>query len=175
MLRLYWPLSLLSILSAAVQAQTAPIARPPVTGCTSPESHQFDFWVGKWEVFAANQPRKKVADSLIEKLYSGCAVRENWAPLQGQSGGSFSGYVVADHGWRQTWISPGGFADFKGAWNGTAMVIQGVWPQPGHPTQITRMTYTPHADGSVEQSGQTSDDGGRTWQPSFDFIYRHPS
>jgi len=102
-----------------------------------------------------------------------------------------SGYVAADHGWRQTWLaanlaggkpgwrqtwlSPAGFADFKGGGNGTAMVIQGVWPQPGHAAQMTRMTYTPHGDGSVEQSGQTSDDGGTTWQPSFDFIYRHPS
>ena len=33
------------------------------------------------------------------------------------------------------------------------MVIEGVWPQPGHPNQITRMTYTPLADGSVEQAG----------------------
>ena len=54
---------------------------------------------------------------------------------------------------------------------GKAMVLTGVWPQPGHPTQMTRMTYAPLADGSVEQSGVTSDDNGKTWQPSFDLIY----
>jgi hypothetical protein len=37
---------------------------------------------------------------------------------------------------------------------------------------MTRMTYTKLADGSVEQAGTSSDDGGKTWQPSFDFIYR---
>jgi hypothetical protein len=34
------------------------------------------------------------------------------------------------------------------------------------------MTYRPHADGSVQQTGETSNDGGKTWQPSFDLIYR---
>ena len=158
----------LSALPALASAQTAP-------GCTSPESKQFDFWVGKWEVFPAKHPERKVANSLIEKLYSGCAVRENWMPLQGGGGGSLNAYVEADHGWRQTWLDSGGqFADFKGGVQGKAMVIEGVWPQPGHPTQITRMTYTPLDDGSVEQAGQTSDDGGKTWQPGFDLIYRHP-
>jgi hypothetical protein len=175
MLRLCWLLCLLCVLPSAVQAQTTSAVVPAVSGCTSSENHQFDFRVGKWEVFAAKQPQTKVADSLIEKLYAGCAIRENWSPLHGPSGGSFSAYVAADQGWRQTWIDSAGFADFKGGWNGTALVIQGVWPQPGHPTQLTRMTYTPHADGSVEQSGQISDDGGATWQPSFDLIYRHPA
>lgn len=142
--------------------------------CTSPENRQFDFWAGKWEVFPVGHLDTKVADSLIEKLYGDCAIRENWMPLKGPGGGSFSAWVPEKKAWRQTWISAGGFADFTGGWNGKAMVIEGVWPQPGHPGQITRMTYTPHADGSVEQAGQTSDDGGKTWQPGFDFIYIHP-
>ena len=78
-------------------------------------------------------------------------------------------------GWRQTWIAAAGFVDFSGGWNGTSMVIQGVWPAATNPNQVTRMTYTPNADGSVEQKGETTDDDGKTWQPSFDFIYRHPA
>jgi hypothetical protein len=52
------------------------------------------------------------------------------------------------------------------------MVLTGLWPQPGHPRQMTRMTYRRLADGSVEQLGVTSDDNGKTWQPGFDFVYR---
>ena len=52
------------------------------------------------------------------------------------------------------------------------MVLTGTWPQPGHADQITRMTYTPLAGGSVEQKLETSDDGGKTWAPSDDLIYR---
>lgn len=165
-------------LTLAQTTPPAPAAPPP--GCTSPESHQFDFWVGKWEVFPASSPTTKIADSLIEKLYLGCAVRENWMPLatraQGGGGGSLNAYNPTTGKWRQTWLDPGGFADFTGGWDGTKMSIEGFWPQPGAPAnQITRMTYTPLPDGSVEQAGFTSDDNGATWQPSFDLIYRHPA
>ncbi len=164
---------LLLAVSSLAHAQTPP------PGCTSAESHQFDFWVGRWEVFPAASPQTKIADSLIEKLYMGCAVRENWMPLatkaQGGGGGSLNAYNPATGKWRQTWLDPGGFADFTGGWDGKAMVIEGVWPQPGHPAQMTRMTYTPLPDGSVEQAGSTSDDNGATWQPGFDLIYRHPA
>jgi len=166
---------LLLLSSSALLAQTAtPTPATPPPGCTSAESHEFDFWVGRWEVFPVKQPKQKVADSLIEKLYSGCAVRENWMPLKGGGdGGSLNAYNVAEKRWRQTWLdSSGNFADFKGTWNGKAMVIEGEWPQPNAPHQITRMTYTPQADGSVEQMGETSDDQGKTWQPGFDFMYR---
>ena len=143
------------------------------SGCDSPQSHQFDFWVGRWSVSPNGHPDRHVADSLIEKLYQGCGVRENWMPLKGGPGGSLSAYAAGEHGWRQAWVdSSGAFAEFKGGWNGKSMVLTGLWPQPGHPRQITRMIYTPAADGSIRQFGETSDDGGRTWSAGFDFIYR---
>ncbi len=94
-------------------------------------------------------------------------------PLSDNSGGSMNAYSPEKRMWRQFWAdSNGGSAQFTGGWNGKSMILAGTWPQPGHPTQITRMTYTPLADGSVEQIGITSDDAGKTWQSSFDFIYR---
>jgi len=163
-------LGLLAAIATGVLAPAA-IAQPAPPGCTSAESKQFDFWVGKWNVAAAAKPDVKVAESLIEKLYAGCAVRENWMPLQGPGGGSLNAFVPATGKWRQTWLDAGGYADFTGGWNGTAMVIEGVWPQPGKPKQVTRMTYTPMPGGRVEQKGETTDDSGKTWQPSFRFIY----
>jgi hypothetical protein len=149
------------------------LAAPPPSGCTSPESRQFDFWVGHWDVFRKAAPTQLVAHSLIEKLYAGCAIRENWMPLSGGDGGSLSAYVPEKKMWRQFWLDTSGAAvDFFGGWNGKSMVITGVWPQPGKPRQQTRMTYTKLADGSVEQAGVTSDDNGKSWQPGFDLIYR---
>ena len=159
---------------ATVLAQTPPAAPPATSGCDSPESHQFDFWVGRWSVTPTANPGQHVADSLIEKLYQGCVVRENWMPLSGGAGGSLNMYIPGDKGWRQLWAdASGAWVDFRGGFNGTAMVITGVWPQPGKPTQQTRMTYTRGADGSVRQFGQSSDDEGKTWQTSFDLTY-HP-
>jgi hypothetical protein len=161
------------VLAAAAPAWAQPAPPPPPPGCDSPQSHQFDFWVGRWVVGPTAHPDKQTATSLIEKLYSGCAVRENWSPNAGGAGGSLNSYVTSEHAWKQTWVDAyGARADFTGGWNGHAMVLTGVWPQPGHPTQQTRMTYTPNADGSVRQSGETSDDSGKTWTASFDLTYR---
>ena len=157
----------------AALGQTPSAAPAPLVGCDSEESRQFDFWVGEWEVYPAAQPETKVADSLIEKLYAGCAIRENWMPLSGADGGSLSAYVSADKGWRQTWVdSSGGFVEFAGGFADGKMTIEGVWPQPGKPEQITRMTYSVLEDGSVRQFGEASDDDGATWAPAFDLIYR---
>ncbi|MBI1331146.1 MAG: hypothetical protein GC166_14710 [Alphaproteobacteria bacterium] len=163
-------LGLAFLAPATAFAASAP---PPPAGCSSEESKQFDFWVGAWDVHKKADPDRTVtAHSLIEKLYEGCAVRENWMPLSKHTGGSLNTYIAKDKGWKQFWVdSDGGAAEFTGAWTGGAMVLQGIWPQPGHPDQITRMTYTPLADGSVEQMGETSDDGGKSWQPGFDLIY----
>jgi hypothetical protein len=160
---------ILLVLPLASAAAPPPAAAP----CTSSEARQFDFWVGKWDVYATSKPDQKVATSLIEKLYHGCAIRENWMPLNDSPGGSMNAYSPEKKQWRQFWAdSNGGSAEFSGRWNGHSMILTGTWPQPGHPTQITRMTYTPLSDGQVEQLGITSDDAGKTWQPSFDFIYR---
>jgi len=151
-------------------SQTAP-SQP--AGCTSEQSRQFDFWVGSWEVFAANNLETKVADSLIERLYGGCAIRENWMPLRGGSGGSLNAYISSTQKWRQTWAdSSGSFVDFEGSFMNGKMVLQGVWPQPGHPNQLTRMTYSRLENGWVRQRGESSDDNGTTWVMSFVFIYK---
>src|SRR5690349_21202240 len=113
---------------------------PPPGGCTSAESRQFDFWVGRWDVFKVNDRAKPIAHSLIERLYAGCGIRENWMPFSGHNGGSLNAYDATTKKWRQFWTdSDGSSALFIGKWTGSAMVIQGVWPQP-------RQTGADHAD-----------------------------
>ena len=147
-------------------AQQAPAAAAPATApCAAPEYHQFDFWVGHWDVYGPKGAL--VAHSLIEPVY-GCGIRENWMPLANTPGGSLSIYVPGDKRWEQFWIdSSGSRAFFTGGWNGTAMVITGKWGGP-----LVRMSYSKNADGSIRQFGEQSTDEGRTWAPSFDFTYR---
>jgi hypothetical protein len=170
---------ILSLAAGPAFAQTPPPATPapaaaPPQGCDSPESGQFDFWVGRWEVYPTGSSQK-VADSVIERLYMGCAVRENWMPLDGNGGpgGSLNSYVAAERQWRQTWVGSGGErVEFTGGWNGTAMVLTG--PRYGaRPGRLTRMTFTPNAaERSVRQVGEISTDGGATWTAAYDFTYR---
>lgn len=156
-------------------AQAPPAAPAPAAiPCAGPEFRQFDFWVGRWDVYATGSDTL-VAHSLIERLYGGCAIRENWMPLTGTGGGSLSNYVAAEGGWRQTWLdSSGARVEFTGGWTGAAMVITGSWPGAVTPGQdaLVRMTYTAAADGSVRQFGEASTDGGMTWTTTFDFTYR---
>ncbi len=55
------------------------------------------------------------------------------------------------------------------------MVITGESPNPVGDTLRNRITYTPNPDGTVRQSWETSADAGKTWQPAFDGLYRHPA
>ncbi len=155
--------------ATTVQAQTAPpapaqAAQPPA--CAAPESHQLDFWIGRWDVYPAKQPDKLVAHSLIESVYAGCAIRENWMPLANPGGGSLSAWVPGQKGWRQTWVdSSGAWVEFQGGMQGNALVLEGEWGKR------TRMRYEPLPDGSIRQSGEALGADGK-WSPSFDLIYR---
>jgi hypothetical protein len=165
----------LAILAATPAPGAAQSKAAPVRHCASAEYRQFDFWLGRWDVYPSGRS-ELVAHSLIESVYNGCGVRENWMPLKTEnSGGSLNIYVSSESLWRQTWIdSSGARVDFKGKWNGKAMVLEGYWQDfvaPGKGA-LVRMTYSEGSDGSVRQLGEASEDDGKSWQPNFDFTYR---
>ncbi len=154
-------------------AQAASPPPPPPPACTAPEHRQFDFWVGEWTVTPTGKSNT-VASSLIENLYGGCAIRENWMPLKGTAGGSLNNFV--DGRWRQTWIDAANSrVDFVGGLVGGKMVLLGDWKGVNGPGKdaLIRMSYSKNPDGSVRQHGEQSTDLGLTWSNSFDFTY-HP-
>jgi hypothetical protein len=172
----YAAFAVLVLAAAPALAQTPPAAPAPrgPPPCATPEHRQFDFWVGHWDVYQTGKDTL-VAHSLIEQVYGGCAIRENWMPIKGGGGGSLNNYVAGDSGWRQTWLdSSGARVEFKGGWNGQAMVLTGMWAGVLGPGQdaLVRMTYTRGEDGSVRQFGEASQDGGKTWSVNFDLTYR---
>ena len=146
-------------------------------GCDTQESHQWDFWVGKWEVHP-NGTDTIIAHSLIEKKYSGCAIRENWMPVGHEisgGGGSLSIYDPRLKQWRQTWVdSSGSRVQLDGGYKDGVMTITGTWPNFAGPGKdaLVRMRYHEEPDGQVRQWADSSVDGGKSWKPSFDFLYR---
>ena len=171
-----------SLLPSVAVAQTATPAAPapaaqapaPPPRCTSPEHRQFDFWVGQWIVYVTGTDRR-VGSNLIESLYNGCAIRENWTAVGGGSGGSLNSWLPGERKWRQTWVdSSNSYVVFEGGMDGEAMVLTGVWPGAAGPGSmpLIRMRYTREAGGAVRQLGEQSTDQGRTWAPSFDLTYR---
>jgi len=164
----------LLIAQGAPATGAPPPAAPTRPGCNGPEFAAFDFWVGEWDVYP-NGKDTQVARSRVEKLYGGCAVRENWLTFKGANGGSLSGYDPATKRWRQTWIgSSPGVVQFEGGPADGKMTLTGWWPGsgPGGEDGLTRMTYYQAEAGAVRQFGEFSADHGLTWVVSFDFLYR---
>ena len=156
------------ILLLALALQSA--APPPA--CDSPGHKQFDFWVGKWEVYRTDT-NQLVARSLIEKLYGGCAVRENWMPIGGTGGGSLNAWRPAEKKWRQTWTDTGNnWNEYVGGMAGGLMVLTGTSAKAAGKVAPVRMTYEAKPDGSVIQTGYQSTDGGKTWAVQYQFAYR---
>ncbi|MGZ3314657.1 MAG: hypothetical protein ACXU8S_13390 [Phenylobacterium sp.] len=149
----------------AAQAQSNP--------CADAAHHAFDFWIGRWTVTDTKTGRP-AGQSLIESLYGGCTIRENWTD-PGLSGGSLNTYDATTGKWRQTWTdSSGAWREFVGGMQDGKMML--VWRfasvrNRGQFNQV-RLTFTPNPDGSVRQYSDTSRDDGASWAFRYDYTYR---
>ncbi len=163
-------LPLIAAIPAAAQTTPTPTPTPPA--CATANHRAFDFWVGDWDVRpTAGGP--VIAHSKIERLYDGCAIRENWMPLEGPDGGSLNSYRPRERRWRQSYTGAGnGWTDFFGEMEGRSMVLTATSARADGTTQLVRMVFTPIGDDAVQQVGTVSSDQGHTWQPSFDLMYR---
>lgn len=158
----------LALLLAAVQ----PAAAAPMR-CDSPESRQFDFWVGEWNV-TDQATGRHAGISHIEKLYGGCVLRENWSS-EGFRGGSLNSWWKGDRKWHQTWMDQAGaFRHFIGSLVGRQMILVAEQPNPKDAAKpiLVRLSFTPNRDGSVRQYSDLSADGGKSWKPRYDYLYR---
>ncbi len=161
-------------LATATAATGAAAQTPAALGCKSPQHRQFDFWVGTWDVSPTGQD-KVVARSVIENLYGGCVVRENWMPASGTPGGSLNTYDPSDGKWHQVWMDASNArVSFDGELVNGSMVLTGNWRGAQKPGQdgLVRMTYSRLDGGAVRQKGDISTDKGASCKPFFDFTYR---
>jgi hypothetical protein len=164
---------LASLLAFAAQGGSQAPAPAPPPACETGEHRQFDFWVGRWDVYRSDT-NQLVAHSLIEKLYGGCAVRENWMPLNGfGAGGSLNSYRPEKKKWRQVYTgAANGWAEYSGGMDRDAMVLVGTQIMPNGTRTPVRITYKRGESGSILQIGEQSPDGGESWQLRYHFIYR---
>ena len=162
---------LTGLFSATAFAQEA-AAKPAAQVCSAPQHRQFDFWIGRWDVF---QPDGKPAgENLIEPILGGCVLRESWQGRGGFAGTSLNAYDAAGKRWHQTWLdNQGGRLDLAGGLEGRAMVLASSEPHPDKPgvTLRQRISWSLQDDASVRQLWETSEDGGKTWSIAFDGRY----
>lgn len=136
--------------------------------CAAPEHRQFDFWLGDWEVRAADG--RLLGTNHITAILSGCALQEEWASADGRIRGvSQNAFDVTGRRWHQAWVDTSGQRlDLVGGLVGAAMVLE----QRGPAAHVERVTWTPLPDGRVRQHWEASDDGGNAWKTSFDGFYQ---
>jgi hypothetical protein len=150
------------MLALSVRSQSSSAA------CTSSEYHQFDFWVGDWQVLDAGKP---VAHVVVDKILGGCVIREHYSEPGGYEGQSLNIYDAGRHYWRQTWVTNRGkFLEIRGTLQGGSMVLSGT-DYDSMPPRFVRGTWKPLKDG-VEETAITSTDGGKTWTTWFDLFFR---
>ncbi len=179
-LRLHWLFAIALTLwasaptPAAAQGGTAsPPGSPPAapTPCaTRPESKQFDFWVGEWDVTSAKGTH--AGTSSVRKILGDCVVFENWTDARGSQGKSLNAYNAGLGMWQQFWTSQtGNVTEYRHSeWVDGSLRFTAHVPDVDSPN-LLRMTFTPIDSNTVRQWGQSSADGGKTWKPTFDLYY----
>lgn len=164
--RLSLMVAALTVLPLAAGAQSAAPA-----ACSAPEHHQFDFWIGEWDV--QTKDGKPAGFNRIERILGGCVLQENWKGARGGEGRSFNLYDATDRRWHQTWVdNSGGKLDLTGGLDGPRMVLSSESaPDSAGKTTVNRITWTPNDAAHVEQHWQVSTDGGKTWTDAFWGLY----
>ena len=139
--------------------------------CTQiPEARQFDFWIGEWDVKGLNG--QTAGYSNIQLILGKCVIFENWTGAGGVSGKSFNIFDTADRKWHQTWVDDQGtFTEYKnGEYKDGKLVYVAEQSRNGQKA-LLRMTFFNLDANRVRQFGETSTDGGKTWQVSYDLMY----
>ena len=148
---------------ASFTIQAAP---PP---CDSPEHHQFDFWIGDWQV---HRPDGALAGiNRITREYGGCVIHERYATGKGYSGESLNVYDATRKTWHQSWVDNGGMLLLlDGGLRDGKMVMEGQTVGADGQATRHRITWTPNPDGSLRQLWQSTDAKG-DWTTAFDGKY----
>jgi hypothetical protein len=164
--------ALLALLAAGAACAQAPDPAPTPKACTAPAHRQFDFWIGRWDVFLPNG--NKAGENVIESVAGGCALLESWSGRGGVTGKSLNAFDAGDGRWHQTWVdSTGGRLELSGSFGDGRMVLASAVGEAGKPgdRSTQRITWSANPDGSVRQLWESSDDGGATYRVAFDGRY----
>lgn len=159
--------------AAPASAQDAPAqsTAPKPPACAATAFHQFDFWLGDWDVRDASG--KLVGQNRIARMHKECVIFENYRAGE-FSGSSLNVYDADRKVWHQTWVdSGGGLLVIEGGLVDGKMILAGETvdaEKPGGKVD-NRITWQPLPDGRVRQLWETSADKGSTWATSFDGYY----
>lgn len=146
--------------------------------CSRPESRQFDFWIGEWEVFGKNG--RKAGDSKISLILDSCIILEEWTSagvMQGlrYAGKSFNSWNASLKQWQQTWVDNTGntTAYTKGTFENNKIIFYtDPFPFSKDTIATRRLTFFDLGKDKVRQFSEITKDNGGSWMPEYDLEYR---
>jgi hypothetical protein len=158
---------------AIARSMHAPLHSPKASArCGGPEYHQFDFFEGDWDTYDYGAPDSVVARNTVTPMLGGCAIREVYVQGDGVQGESFSAYDASRHRWHQSWVTNrGSMLLLDGQLDGGRMILIATEYDRKGDSSLVRGIWTPQR-GSVRETAQRSRDGGKTWEPLFDIVFR---
>lgn len=168
-------LRLASFLCLGVAAlSAAPTARAAISGkCPAPEYRQFDFWLGDWDTFeVTGDTTTSIARARVELIAGGCAVHELYEQTDGLIGDSILSFDAVRKVWQQTWVTNGGtLMVLSGAFKDGAVTLEGEFHSGTGKNRPHRITWKAEGAG-VRETAVLSNDGGKTWEPAFDVLFK---
>ncbi len=154
-----------------VDAET-PATPPPVYPCENEDGfHDFDFWLGEWEVHTSNGTL--AGYNSVTSVEKGCLILENWSGASGSTGRSINYLDKATDEWVQIWNAAGGTQiNYRGGLTDEGMLLVGKIHSVTNGTTLPfRGLWTLLDDGRVRQFFEQSTDGGETWTTWFEGFY----
>ncbi|HEX4382148.1 MAG TPA: hypothetical protein VH083_04340 [Myxococcales bacterium] len=160
---------------ATVAAPTTPAPAPApkrAPGCTEPERHMLDYWLGDWDTF---EPEGALGESQarahVDSVLAGCVVHELYEQTDGLIGDSFLSYDSVTKKWQQTWLTNfGGFMFLTGTFQGDVLTLDGTYHLKSGKDLPHKITWKKEK-GGVRETGMMSTDGGKTWTLAFDVLF----
>jgi hypothetical protein len=155
-----------------ISVSSALAAPAPEHACSAPAYRQFDFFAGDWDAYDLDAPGKPVARNHVDIVLDGCVIHEDYRQNDGLHGESYSIYDAARGLWHQSWVTNRGeLLLMDGGLRDGRMTFEGV--QRGKDGKSTRIRAVWMPQGTnVRETATRSSDGGRSWQPLFDIVFK---
>lgn len=167
------PQRLLVLIAACGFFSAAAGAADSAKPCGDPEHRKFDFWVGDWDTFdlPLTPTSKSIARNRVDAILGGCVIREDYDQFDGHHGQSFTVYDARRGVWHQSWVTNRGeLLVLEGARQGDRIVLEGDDVGPRGKRRV-RTSWQPQGN-DVREIATTSVDGGKSWTPLFDILFR---
>jgi hypothetical protein len=170
------PAAGIASLVIACASHAAPIhaaATPAPSGCAGADYHLLDFWIGDWDTFDTDAPGgASIARAHVDPIAHGCALHELYEQSDGLIGDSILSFDPVRKQWQQTWVTNhGSLMVITGNFKDGVLILEGESHLADGRTVVQRITWKSQDDG-VRESAVLSKDGGKTWTPAFDVVFR---